>query len=63
MDDNQDYCNVLRKVNNKPKSMQIELAEEAASRRYPDHRKRADRERRRGHGHLAREISELPDFA
>jgi len=28
MDDNQDYCNVLRKVNNKPKSMQIELAEE-----------------------------------
>ena len=28
MDDNQDYFNVLRKVNNKPKSMQIELAEE-----------------------------------
>jgi len=28
MDDNQDYFNVLRKINNKPKSTQRELAEE-----------------------------------
>ncbi len=28
MDDNQDHFNVLRKVNNKPKSTQRELAEE-----------------------------------
>ena len=28
MNDNQDHFNVLRRINNEPKSMQIELAEE-----------------------------------